>query len=288
MINSLGLDNFAAKFTATLMVGVPLVANALGYSIPVLIFEVLMGYGYCGYLANESLKRELELKKGASNPDFLFKEIVSDGDLNLHEAAQQNDVGQMKFLLNRGADIEFRDEMGKNAFHYAVFGGHQEIINMLLDKDAEVSERVSKEDSEVQKAVNKGRQPIHTAVDRDGKQPIHYAAMGGQIEALEMLLGKGAQLDATDNAGKTPLHSAVLSGNVDMIANLKEKGADLNAQDKDGRTPLHMAVLLGQTAVVQKLLELGANRYILDKRGDEPYDVAKELGETQAQELLKG
>ena len=42
-----------------------------------------------------------------------------------------------------------------------------------------------------------------------------------------------------DNKGKTPLHWAALSGHKDVVELLLASKAEVNAKNNDGQTPLH-------------------------------------------------
>ena len=48
-------------------------------------------------------------------------------------------------------------------------------------------------------------------------------------------------MNAKDNNGETPLHAAALNGHKEIAELLIEKGADLNAKNVVGMTPLHYA-----------------------------------------------
>ena len=75
---------------------------------------------------------------------------------------------------------------------------------------------------------------------------LHYAAGEGRKEIAELLIAKGADVDAKDEEEWTPLHSAAYVGNKEIVELLIAKGADLNAKDDDGKTPLDRAT--GKTA----------------------------------------
>jgi ankyrin repeat protein len=79
-----------------------------------------------------------------------------------------------------------------------------------------------------------------------GSAPLHDAALGGQREIIEMLLDRGAELDARDEeSGATPLYNAASWGKLEVVRLLIEKGADVNARNKAGKTPLSGAERTG-------------------------------------------
>ncbi|KAB0344192.1 hypothetical protein FD755_012772 [Muntiacus reevesi] len=56
-----------------------------------------------------------------------------------------------------------------------------------------------------------------------GRKPLHYAADCGQLEILEFLLLKGADINAPDKHHITPLLSAVYEGHVSCVKLLLSK-----------------------------------------------------------------
>ncbi|PNH01818.1 Ankyrin repeat domain-containing protein 39 [Tetrabaena socialis] len=48
--------------------------------------------------------------------------------------------------------------------------------------------------------------------------PLHYAARGGRLEAVELLLSSGADVNAqTRGMGATPLHRAAMQGHASVV-----------------------------------------------------------------------
>ena len=76
--------------------------------------------------------------------------------------------------------------------------------------------------------------------------PLHYAALKGQKEIAELLIAKGADVNAKYDRGWTPLLWAAREGHKEIAELLIAKGADVNAKDDGGATPLDLA--FGETA----------------------------------------
>jgi len=74
--------------------------------------------------------------------------------------------------------------------------------------------------------------------DGQGVPLIVYAASGGPIEILELLLANGADVNARHpDANSTVLEMALSRKEIDRIALLKEYGVDTDQRFADGSTP---------------------------------------------------
>jgi len=57
----------------------------------------------------------------------------------IHWASDRGDLDMLKFLVeDRSADVNFQDDTGQTALHYAVSCNHEEICKYLIGKDARV------------------------------------------------------------------------------------------------------------------------------------------------------
>lgn len=118
----------------------------------------------------------------------------------------------------------------------ACASGNIDMISTMLDASVNINDKADKE-----------------------LRPIHSAAMA-TLEAVELLVSNGAEINAADADGNTPLHYASRSAEGDqIIAFLVERGAGINEKNKAKKTPLVMAIEAGNAAAVQACILAGAN-----------------------------
>ena len=103
---------------------------------------------------------------------------------------------------------------------------------------------------------------------------IWTAARLGDLDAMERHMASGLVVDARDpERGGTPLLWAAVTGQAKAIELLIRRGADVNAVDQDGGTGLHAAAFLGHQNAVDLLIQKGANVNAANKlRGERPLD----------------
>jgi ankyrin repeat protein len=115
-------------------------------------------------------------------------------------------------------------------------------------------------------------------VDAYGRSPLWYAAMDGDLKALERLLKGGADPTASDKDGYGALHVAAQGRHLAVVERLLAAGADPNVADKHGNGPLWTAGYYagpgvdGEAAfeVVARLLAAGADPAHLNRVGKAP------------------
>jgi serpin B len=91
---------------------------------------------------------------------------------------------------------------------------------------------------------------------------LHDAAIEGHKEIVELLIGKGANIEAKNSYGETALYCAAEANHKEIVELLIDKGADVNARDTYGKTPLEQAAGWGYDGVVRALITGGADATI--------------------------
>ena len=99
------------------------------------------------------------------------------------------------------------------------------------------------------------------ATQADGATPLHWAAYTEDAETTALLLRAGAKVNVKNNYGVSPFALAAKSGNAEIIGQLMKAGADpndtLNYVNAD-ETPLMHAARAGGVEAVKTLLMAGA------------------------------
>jgi hypothetical protein len=104
---------------------------------------------------------------------------------------------------------------------------------------------------------------------------IWAAARTGDLRGVERHLAGGVNVEDVDpERGGTPLLWAAATGQAELIDLLIRRGANVNAVDRDGATALHAAAFLGHEKAVEVLLQNGAIINASNHRGETPLDGA--------------
>ncbi|MCH8119291.1 MAG: ankyrin repeat domain-containing protein [Planctomycetes bacterium] len=125
---------------------------------------------------------------------------------------------------------------------------------------------------------------------RPGRQKrtktLHDAARDGDIDQVQLLLSKGADVNEKNRMNWTPLHMAVQYSKQEVIELLIAEGADVNAKNNRGLTPLMASIYIGQKDVVELLITNGADVNIMGGRADNALSMAKRRQQTEIIDLL--
>jgi len=139
----------------------------------------------------------------------------------LHLSCKAGNLYSTNFFAKRGANLNARDNFNFSPLHYAVKGGHFEIVKYLAkEKPKKANININITDSEL-------------------KTPLHLAFQNSNLKAAECLLDCNANINAEDKFGMTPLHYAA-KHHQEQIVNLLIQYLAKITKDQYGRTPLHL------------------------------------------------
>jgi ankyrin repeat protein len=119
--------------------------------------------------------------------------------------------------------------------------------------------------------------------DAAGYTALHWAAYCGNLGCAQILVQRGANLEAVENGGLTPLMVAVcysapqvgLDGQGMVADMLLANGARINAVDHMGWSALDYAASNGNVALASTLITYGADVYLRNNAGQTPLGVAR-------------
>jgi ankyrin repeat protein len=97
--------------------------------------------------------------------------------------------------------------------------------------------------------------------------PLMVAVVHDHGAVVELLLTRGANVNAGDDGGVTALMLAANNGRAAVLQRLISRGANVNAQTRDGWTALTYAAWKGHPSVARRLLAAGADRALTDRHG---------------------
>lgn len=103
--------------------------------------------------------------------------------------------------------------------------------------------------------------------DENGRTLLHHAAEAGSWGCVDVLIRKGANINAQDNLGETPLHRALVRNRVVATQVLLNNGANPNLCNFFGATPTLYAAQAGPDHY-DLLVSKGGNANVVDKNGE--------------------
>ena len=229
----------------------------------ILLYLDYESYKTCFEVSNdwrELLTSDLYQRKAKD----LFQREITEDEEKLWSAAQDGNVEKITRLLSIGLlDINsIPKHLYTTPLWIAALKGHKDVVNLLLNKGAEIDKR-----------------------DDYGKTPLHVAAWG-HLHVVELFLDRGAQHDSRNRGGRAPLHMAAEGGHKDVVKVFLDHGTDVDIKDNYGFTPLTWAAMMGHMEIVQLLLKMGADPNARNLRGETPLEGASRRGHKDVVQVL--
>ena len=145
------------------------------------------------------------------------------GETALMTAARTGDAATIRALLVRGADPNVRDDFrGQTALMWAAARNNAAAVHALAELGADIhAQTVTAERAP-------GGNRLFYAPPPTGFSALTFAARGGHLDALRVLLEAGADVNATLSDGQSALVVAVANANWQLADYMLDRGADPN------------------------------------------------------------
>ena len=196
-------------------------------------------------------------------------------------AIPEGDHAQVQNLLDQGADVEARDEVGGSVLMQAALNADMPMMRLLLQHDADPNARDRNGVPVLVRAVHdadKVRLLLSCGARVEDRALVLAALVPGSRKTLELLLGRGGSARA-EVEGFTALMAAAVSGDLESVTWLVEHGADVTARTSKGYTALNGAASSGNARIVELLLNRGADP-------NARYEPANETGDFETPALV--
>ena len=208
-------------------------------------------------LSYKGINTEIKLPYEVTSPDGWYL----GGDTPLLYASYTGNSQIVSALLNANCNIRARDDIdGAMAIHIAAANEHNDIVNLLIEKDKTL---------------------INEIDNNGGDTPLHWAVMKESNSTVRLLLSLGANSTQENAAGQNPLHYGALYGNMDAVVVLVEYyNINKDLKDKDGDTAADIAYQNGYENIASYLR---GSAYV-SKDEDKNIDKTEEYDKYQAED----
>lgn len=238
--------------------------------------------------------KTLEILKILEEDTKQMKVDLGAGMTPLHYAAYYGNASVFDYLLQKGADINAKDQRGLAPVWFTVSGQRPAMLRKLIALNADLSNKNSQGDNMLFRAImTRNPELVQILLDNgfDAKQknaynmtPIEHAAGMNSIEIINLLISKGA--DLRDSTRMPLLQRAAVSRGAEVLHYLLDRGFEIDEADRNGRTPLMMAVDFGNMEAARALILRGANINVANSEGMVPIQIAVKKGSADLVDLF--
>ncbi len=197
-----------------------------------------------------------------------FSHVLCDrfdmAQVNLHDEKQLSQL----LRLFPGMVGRFRTEEGEGILHKAAALGDATLLEKLL-VDGSGAQVIS---NWFGMAVSEG----HYGASVTGRTPLHHAAQGGHLEAVQVLLQRRefrhtgsfqADVNCVDRDNESALMLAAMDGHVEVVRFLLRQGGGVDfARKSDGKTALDILRSIGREEVAEELEQMGEINTRIEER----------------------
>uniref|UniRef100_A0A182WKS2 ANK_REP_REGION domain-containing protein n=1 Tax=Anopheles minimus TaxID=112268 RepID=A0A182WKS2_9DIPT len=196
-------------------------------------------------------------------------------------ACIDDNLDMVEFLVQKGADVNRKDNEGWTPLHATASCGFLSIARYLIENGADLASINSDGELAVDLASSDAMEDLiqhhldEQGIDCDEARQAEERIM--LSDATKWLRTDSSDCDkAHPKTGATAIHVAAAKGYIGVLKLLLEGRGDIDRQDVDGWTPLHAAAYWGQKEATQMLLNASADIDIQNYSGQLAIDIAQD------------
>lgn len=184
--------------------------------------------------------------------------LVSGGDERgqqpVHHAVRVGSLEILGLLMSNGGKLNVENDFGWQPLHIATAYGHLALVARLLQQGANIEEKLgssSIKKSQTHKLVEEGywaeaRWPY------PGSRALHLACEYSREQIANLLISKGAKMEASCGEGWQPLHHATYFGSSTLVEIMLQGGVNPHATTNEGKTASALGFCTTGTPIPEK------------------------------------
>ena len=205
------------------------------------------------------LSENINIKDILGNKNRIIKKInfdeiqTSNSSMNLKNRellliSKKGDKEKLLELLSlKQININFQNENGWSALHFACDEGNLKIVDILIKAKIDLNLKTNEK-----------------------KTSLHISVLRGYFDISKLLIENGAKINLRDNEQNLPIHICASQGHDELLNFLLEKNSQgIKIKNLYGKTPLDLATKESTKEIVKKFLNIKKNKKISNKDNNE-------------------
>lgn len=194
------------------------------------------------------------------------------GQEPVHHAVRAGSLAIFNMLMSNRGKINLENSFGWQPLHIATAYGHLALVERLLQQGASIEEKLgssSVKKDQTHKIVEEG----YLAEARwpyPGSRALHLACEYGHEQIANLLISRGAKMEASCGEGWQSLHHATFLGSSTLVETLLQGGVNPHATTNEGKVASALGICSNGTPIleeeterIQSLLKEALDRVLL-------------------------